>query len=543
MTVEEPEGTPPARGRTVRQAAVWVLTALACLLVFFALVAPNRASAVTPGAFLRLPVEALVGAALMLGLPARARRIVAALVGAALGVLTVFKVVDMGFYGVLQRPFDPVLDRSFFGSAVDVVAESAGRAGAIAAVVGAVVLAVAVPVLMTLSVLRLSGVAARHRTATTRGIAALTVVWVGCAAFSLPLAARSAASLTYEHISQIGASLRDRQAFVAEAADDAFRNTPGTDLLTALRGNDVLFTFVESYGRDAVENPELAPQIDALLDDGTRRLRAAGFGSRSAFLTSPTVGGASWLAHGTLQSGVWIDNQQRYRNLVSSGRLTLASAFERADWRTVAVMPATTRAWPEGALLGFERNYDDRNLGYKGPRFAFGGPDQFTLTAFQRAERATPGRAPVMAEIDLVSSHGPWLTAIPRMVDWSTIGDGTVYASMVGDGESADGGWRGPARVRAEYRRSIEYSLSSVISYVETYGDDNLVLVFLGDHQPAPIITGENASRDVPITIVARDTVLDRLSGWGWQDGLNPGPDAPVWRMSAFRDKFLAAYR
>ncbi|EEP70131.1 CDP-alcohol phosphatidyltransferase [Micromonospora sp. ATCC 39149] len=69
------------------------------------------------------------------------------------------------------------------------------------------------------------------------------------------------------------------------------------------------------------------------------------------------------------------------------------------------------------------------------------------------------------------------------------------------------------------------------------------MLVFLGDHQPSPVVTGENASRDVPITIVARDPrVLDRIDGWQWQDGLRPSPDAPVWRMDAFRDRFLTAF-
>jgi hypothetical protein len=69
------------------------------------------------------------------------------------------------------------------------------------------------------------------------------------------------------------------------------------------------------------------------------------------------------------------------------------------------------------------------------------------------------------------------------------------------------------------------------------------VLVFLGDHQPAPIITGDVASRDVPVTIVAKDpAVLDRIAGWGWTDGLRPAPTAPVWRMDAFRDRFLTAF-
>lgn len=85
--------------------------------------------------------------------------------------------------------------------------------------------------------------------------------------------------------------------------------------------------------------------------------------------------------------------------------------------------------------------------------------------------------------------------------------------------------------------------MNTLVSYVETYGGDDLVLVFLGDHQPSPSVSGQHASRDAPITIVARDpAILDRITGWGWQDGLKPGPDTPVWRMDAFRDRFLAAY-
>ncbi|MCW2492864.1 MAG: hypothetical protein JWN47_2228, partial [Frankiales bacterium] len=54
---------------------------------------------------------------------------------------------------------------------------------------------------------------------------------------------------------------------------------------------------------------------------------------------------------------------------------------------------------------------------------------------------------------------------------------------------------------------------------------------------------GPGASHDVPITIIARDpAVMDRISGWGWQDGLRPDANAPVWPMDAFRDRFLTAF-
>jgi hypothetical protein len=129
------------------------------------------------------------------------------------------------------------------------------------------------------------------------------------------------------------------------------------------------------------------------------------------------------------------------------------------------------------------------------------------------------------------------------MVDWNAIGDGSGYDALVKATDGPDVVWQDPNRVRAGYRDAVAYSLNSLISWVKTYGNNNLVMVFLGDHQPAPIITGESASRDVPVTIVAHDpAVLDRVANWGWSDGLRPAATAPVWRMDAFRDKFLAAF-
>ena len=243
-------------------------------------------------------------------------------------------------------------------------------------------------------------------------------------------------------------------------------------------------------------------------------------------------------------SGQWIDNQQRYDNLPSDHRMTLTAAFRRAGWRTVGVMPGNDFAWPESQSLGYDQIYDAKDMGYKGPRFSWASmPDQYTLARFERTEHQAQDRKPVMAEITLVSSHAPW-EPIPRLVDWRDVGDGSVFNSMSAANDPPEAILtRIPIRVRADYRASIEYSLSSLISYVETYGDEDLVLIFLGDHQPSPIVTGQGASRDVPISIVTRDkSVVDRISQWGWQAGLRPNAQAPVWRMDAFRDRFLSAF-
>ncbi|MDQ1718102.1 MAG: hypothetical protein QOE89_2055 [Pseudonocardiales bacterium] len=527
-----------------------VIAVLAGLLVWFAALAPDNISRLTPEAFLRIPIEGLLFVALVLLLPGRQSRIVAVLAGAVLGVLCVVEFLDLGFSEALGRPFNPVTDWSYFGSAVGLLRDSVGRQGAIVALVAAALLCIAALVLMPLSVLHLTRLVNRHRARSLRGVAVLGVVWVVCALVGAelipgaPIASTSASSLAYREVNQVRIGIQDRQKFAAAAAVDSFRGTSGNDLLTGLRGKDVMVAFVESYGRVAIQGSAFSPQVNSALDAGTEELHAAGFSSRSGWLTSPTFGGISWLAHSTLQSGLWIDNQQRYNQLVGGDRFTLSDAFKRAGWRTVADVPSNEKDWPEGSsFYHYDQIYDSRNVGYAGPKFSYAAmPDQYTLSAFQRMELAKPNHVPVMAEIDLVSSHTPW-APLPRLIDWNKVGDGSVFDNMPAQGRSAAAVWRDPSQVRAAYGQSIEYSLNTLISFVQHYHDKDLVLVVLGDHQPATIVSGQGASRDVPITIIAHDpATMDRISSWGWQDGMRPAPNAPVWPMDAFRDRFLRAF-
>jgi hypothetical protein len=99
------------------------------------------------------------------------------------------------------------------------------------------------------------------------------------------------------------------------------------------------------------------------------------------------------------------------------------------------------------------------------------------------------------------------------------------------------------ARVRAAYGQSIEYSLRTLISFLTRSADRDLVVVMLGDHQPHHYVSGSHPGRDVPVTIIARDhRVLHRTADWDWQPGLRPQPQAPVWPMHFFRDRFLKAF-
>jgi hypothetical protein len=538
-----------ANRQTSQQLAAGLVTTLSCCLVLLALLIPSELSLLSAGTLLRVPLEALLGLAFLLLLPEKARWLAVPLFGVALGLLAIRKLLNIGFLAVLARPFDPSVDWILLRNAMKFLAGAIGPFPAIGCLAAAVIFCTGVTVALTKSVHRLARLVTGHNLAASRAVVVLAAIWLGCAVFGTQIVpgvdVAAAGSVDYLQHRHALAAKRDVQEIPATSAEwDSFGNTPDDRLLTALRGKDVVFAFVESYGRSAIEDSEFATQIGAVLDAGNRRLRTAGFDSRSAFLTSPTAGGGSWLAHGTLLSGWWIDKQQHYDRLATSRRMTLTKAFRRAGWRTVGVMPGNPADWPESRSLGYDRVYNATDMGYRGPRFSWASmPDQYTLLRFERTERGARERRSVMAEITLVSSHAPW-DPIPRLINWQHVGDGSVF----GDLAAADAPpeailTRKPGRVRANYRASIEYSLSSLISYVETYGDDDLVVIYLGDHQPSPIVTGYGVSRDVPITIVTRDaTLLDRIESWGWQPGLKPNPDAPVWRMDTFRDRFLTAF-
>jgi phosphatidylglycerophosphate synthase len=549
-------GTEAVEPRTARSGAdsvSWraaVLTTLSLVLVWVALATPDGDRHLTTWLVLRVPLEGVGLVAVAAFLPHRWAGRLGTVVGALAAVVLVLKVVDVGFTLVLDRRFDVIGDWFYLGSAFGVLTDSVGRAVALLAVAGVLVIAAGLCVLLPLAGRRSCHAARRHRRTTVAlaaGLTALasllTLAGIGPAPYHRSVSTASA-GLVVDEVVHVRADLRDRSVFASQIADDPLARTGPPGLLERLRGKDVLVVFVESYGRSALQNHDLAPGVTAALEEGTQRLRGAGYSSRSAFLTSPTFGAASWLAHSTLQSGLWVDSQRRYSQLIGSDRLTLAGAFHRAGWRTVFDVPSVTHGWSEGQrFYGFDELYDAGNVGYRGPRFGYATmPDQYTLAHLRETELTSRPRQPVMAEVDLVSSHHPW-APLPHLVPWSQVGDGSVYRGMPERGATADEVFRDARRVPAAYAQSIEYSLDSLVSFVLTSPDPDLVVLMLGDHQPHHYVSGADPGYDVPVTLIAHDpSVVTSIASWGWTAGLLPAPDAPVWRMDEVRDRFLGAF-
>ncbi|MGW3666819.1 sulfatase-like hydrolase/transferase [Streptomyces sp. NPDC005141] len=555
---EPPGGAPPVRGRWRgwrgrHPAAARILaattTVLAAALVLFALLMPSQSDRFRPAEFLRLPVEAIFGAALLMVLPRKPRTAVAALSGLGLGVLTVLNLLDVGFHEYLGRGFNIVLDWSLLGDAQAYLQDTFGEGGALGIAVLVVALVIAVLALMTASVVRLGNLVARNSETATRTTLVLAVVWVVCAALGVqftgvPIAAEHTALVVQDRAERVRNTLRDEAEFGRIAKKDTFANTPPSQLLTDLRGKDMMITFIESYGRSAIEDPVMAPGVDATLTSENEKLTRAGFAAKSGWLTSATYGGSSWLGHSTFLSGLWVSNQQRYRTVTAGDHLTLPGAFKKTgDWDTVGIMPGIQKAWPEQKFYGIDKLYDSRDLGYQGPKFSWSTmPDQYALAAFERLEHGRKHDKPLMSTIILTSSHQPW-APIPKTVPQDRIGDGSVYDAIEKAGKRPGDIITSSQKSKEEYGKSIQYSVTSLIDYLVRYGDKDTVLIFLGDHQPMARVSGDHASRDVPVSIVAKDPkVLGRIADWGWTDGLRPEHKAPVWKMSAFRDRFLTAY-
>lgn len=531
----------------IRSIVGTVLSALTLLVIA---VAPGVVASGSALALVRLPLEAVLALAVLAFLPwTWARRVVASLVAVLFVLTAISAALDRGFTATVGRPFDVVTGWAELVDAYGVVRDSAGPFAAIAILALLLVVSAGVVVAVTASLLHLARRLRRHRRTALLGASAMTTGWIILALVGAQLvpgqrvAASDSLTAVAAKVDQVTIAARNEAALNKAAATDAYAHVPASDLLTGLKGKDVIVAFIESYGQVAVQNTPFSRGVDAVLRRGNTQLAAHGYSERSAFLTSSTFGGVSWLAHATLQSGLWVDSQQLYDEVTASTRFTLSDAFAKAGWQTISDVPSDSKPWPIGtSFYHFGRQLNASNVGYRGPSFSYARiPDQYTWAYFQQHELSKPHR-PLMAEIDFVSSHTPW-TPLPHPVPWAAVGDGSIYDPQPAQGLAPSVVWQNPHHVQKLYGQSIEYTMSTLFSFLTTFDDPNLVLIVLGDHQPAAEVSGADANHDVPISIIAKDAaVIDRISSWRWQPGMLPSPSAPVWRMDAFRNRFLAAY-
>ena len=317
---------------------------------------------------------------------------------------------------------------------------------------------------------------------------------------------------------------------------EAFTARPSD--LGQLAGSDVFLLFFESYGAMLLETPRHASVFKSGLTALSDRLAMAGWHAGSALYTSPTFGGASWLAHASVFSGTRIEDQGVYQDFLRSGAESLVTRFQNAGYRAVALMPGIKQAWPEGAGLGFDQIYSAARLNYRGAAFGWWRiPDQFSLARLLELEAARTD--PLLVFFPTIMSHMPFQPIPPYLADWAQVTDPAAYpnAPVPPPGAQLD-----PDLVRQAYLRSIDYDLALLEGFLGQGAPDDALVLVVGDHQPPALVSGTEASWRVPVHVFSRDPGrLDAFLAAGFHPGLLPGP-AALAGLEAFGDLLLDAF-
>ena len=520
-----------------------VLNQLASLAAFTALFVllsiPNRLDWITLEAFIYFPIELLVICLLLLT-KGPAGRVVRIALTIILCLALLMRAADLISYEILGRPFNLIFDFHLLADGENVVSGVMGNLASFG--IGLFIIASTGLFFWIARILiyRVQLLVNLNHRVSAYSLILLLLIWnlLDFTGWS------RTGSFTFDQFVWHGRdtlnNVRDIKDFSRFLEKDTRPLPSQKALFNQLEGKDVFVVFAESYGRVLVEEEPFAENVTRTLKEAQGQLESEGFEIRSAFLESPVVGGLSWLAHASLLAGVWVDSETRFETLVMSERVTLNGLFNQAGWRTIAAMPGITKAWPEAKFFSYDKIYNAHNFGYKGKPFNWVTmPDQYVLSALQHKERERFNRAPIMVEVALVSSHAPW-TPVASLVPWSEIGDGAIFNAQAQSGPTPEEVWQDLSSIRHHYRQTIEYMLTSMVSFVTEFGDDDVVVLLLGDHPPAPMISGDPDTDQVIAHLIASDpTVIEAVSRWEWQKGMLPNGDAPVWRMDDLRDRFI----
>jgi hypothetical protein len=335
----------------------------------------------------------------------------------------------------------------------------------------------------------------------------------------------------------------DRKNILKAIAGVKERIGAGGPFLDKLFGNNVLFFFVESYGRTVFVNENYSRPLVPRYEEMARHLETAGFHVVSDFLTSPTYGGFSWFAHDTLATGVKVISHLHSQLLDEQKPKAFADHFRDAGYLPILVAPGTTRPWPGmDSYYGFRRHYFSWEFGYRGPRY--GWPtmaDQFVLYHIEKTEIEKAAQ-PLFIQYALVSSHAPFSDQPRYVQDWESLGDGSILHTSGRNRFKVTWGLSGD--VVNAYISAISYEMQVMEGFLTNYVHDDTLVIFVGDHQPHQLVTGpDSLTWSVPIHIACRNPALiEPFLRRGYIRGMVPTQPLPHVGMERFMEEFLSDF-
>ena len=286
---------------------------------------------------------------------------------------------------------------------------------------------------------------------------------------------------------------------------------------------DIYFIFIESYGTVATLAPELDSAYNVLSSELLQSLNNDGWHMASTYSISPIKGGRSWLAFSSTLSGVKIENQVQYNDMINVNynfphlpRYLNTQGYQTYRMSTMSNVN-TDSLIPENRINRFW-GFDDwimyNDIPYKGFKYDYLGglPDQYALGYFED-EITKNVSDPKFLFFITMSSHGPWYEPPPIMDHWQEL-DGLKNEKIPElEGESID-----------RYQKSITYELKVVTNFIKEKIDSNSIVVLLGDHQPPTLeykIWNYSDDAATPFHIISKDSVfVNSFLEYGLQTGI-----------------------
>jgi hypothetical protein len=507
----------------------WLMLALAVLVLNAALTFHNR----WPTLWVVVPLELSIElAALLLGLVLCAafgripgRRTL--LVLTAVAVLWVLgRYLDVTAPALYGRPVNLYWDAPHLPNVAAMLIELAPWWLVLALVVGSAVLLATLAGVLHWCLSRVRAALAMRAQRRALGVAAsaAVVLYALGTAFEWPLRWYYSIPVATAYAQQASFLL---DVYAADSAGELpIAPLPESDL-GRVAGADVLLLFLESYGAATYDMAGIEPTVAPARAEFQAAATANGQHVLSAFVTSPTFGGASWLAHSSLMSGFEVRDPGSYAKLLTQQRDTLPKLFKAHGYRAIALMPGLKNAWPEGVFYGFDSIYGEREINYRGPAFGWWRiPDQYSLAALDMLEAARSERKPLFVFLPTINTHIPFLPRPPYQPDWARLSTPDPFdAEAVAASNAQAPDWED---LGGPYAESFAYTFRYLAGYLRERADRDVMLVLLGDHQPAASVSGLGARSEVPVHIVTqRDDIADTLLDAGFIRGTELNPMQP----------------
>jgi len=286
---------------------------------------------------------------------------------------------------------------------------------------------------------------------------------------------------------------------------------------------NIYLLFIESYGTVATESKALKDNYLTQISSLSKRLEDKGYHAASTYSLSPVKGGRSWFAFSSFMSGLKVENQIQYNDLIQKhyDYPNMVSYFNHQGYQTYrlstmsnvnadSLIPyaRTNRYW------GFDEWWTYQDFNYEGYHYdALGGiPDQYALGYF-RDIISTNTEKPSFLFYITMASHMPWFEPPPILKDWRAFNQ--IHSDKPADISGTD---------LDRYEQSIAYEMELMTQFIESAPDSNSIFILIGDHQPPGMehmVYDKTPDAATPLHVISQDsTFVNRFRLDGFQKGL-----------------------